>query len=147
MMIRLGSFDSDTTEAARAAYLAEVQTLTRVPLSEIVPGIDRLVLEPCEPDTAQPMSVAEVQRGLATIGFFPGGKVDGICGYRTQSAIRLFQEYVRSVEQLVCLPDGRFGPGTQHHLQRWLDQRVRFAWAPAMARWQAGTTQQTEYGE
>jgi hypothetical protein len=60
---------------------------------------------------------------------FPGGRVDGICGYRTRSAIRLFQEYVRSVERVGCVPDGRFGPETQRHLQRWLSTGQVVNWA------------------
>jgi len=75
------------------------------------------------------MSVSDVQRALKAIGLFPGAAVDGICGYRTLSAIRLFQEYVRSVEKLDCVPDGRFGPASQQHLQRWLDKGLRPEWA------------------
>lgn len=146
-MIKLGSFDADTTAAARAAYLERVRTLTRVPLSEVAAGIDRLELQPFVPDAAQGMSVAEVQRGLTRAGFFPGGAADGICGYRTQSAIRLFQEYVRSVEKQECLPDGRFGPATQRHLQRWLDGARETVWAPAIARWSSRTPVEGEYAD
>lgn len=93
------------------------------------------------------MSVAAVQAGLKRAGFFPGGVEDGICGYRTQSAIRLFQEYVRTVEQKDCLPDGRFGPGTQAHLQRWLDGGLQTEWAPTIARWRAGDVGGGEYAD
>ncbi len=85
------------------------------------------------------MSVSDVQRALKAIGFFPGAAVDGICGYRTLSAIRLFQEYVRSVEKLDCVPDGRFGPASQQHLQRWLDKGLP---APRM-----GAGGRTEYAD
>ncbi len=144
-MIKLGSFDADTTAAARAAYLDQVKALTRVALTDIAAGIDRLELQPFAPDAAQTMSVADVQRGLTRAGFFPGGKADGICGYRTQSAIRLFQEYVRSVEKQDCLPDGRFGPATQGHLTRWLNGGLQTVWAPTIAQWQAGTLATGEY--
>lgn len=146
-MIKLGSFDDDTTESARAAYIRQVKELTRVALADVAAGIDRLELAKYSPDAAQPMSVAAVQEALQRLGFYPGGTVDGICGYRTQSAIRLFQEYVRSVEKLDCLPDGRFGPASRRHLQRWLDQGVQSAWAPAIAAWQAGTIDGSEYAE
>lgn len=146
-MIKLGSFDADTTAAARTAYLDQVKALTRVALTDVAAGIDRLELQPFVPDAAQTMSVADVQRALTKAGFFPGGKPDGICGYRTQSAIRLFQEYVRSVEQHDCLPDGRFGPETQRHLQRWLDGGLQTVWAPTIAQWQAGTMSTGEYAE
>lgn len=146
-MIKLGSFDSDTTTAARTAYLDQVKLLTRVPLSDVAAGIDRLELQPFTPDAAQTMSVADVQRGLTKAGFFPGGTADGICGYRTQSAIRLFQEYVRSVEKQDCLPDGRFGPATQRHLERWLTGGLQTVWAPTIAQWQAGSLASGEYAD
>jgi hypothetical protein len=146
-MIKLGSFDVDTTESARAAYLRQVKELTRVALRDVAAGIDRLELSQYSPDATQPMSVAAVQESLRRLGFFPGGKVDGICGYRTQSAIRLFQEYVRSVEKLDCLPDGRFGPASHRHLRRWLDQGVQSAWTPTIAAWEAGTIDGTEYAD
>lgn len=146
-MITLGSFDSGTTAADRAAYLAQLQSLTKVALADVAPGVDHLDFTPYTPETGQPMSVAAVQDGLKHAGFFPGGVSDGICGYRTQSAIRLFQEYVRSVEKLDCLPDGRFGPGTQQHLQRWLDKGLSTVWAPAIAAWKSGTPAQGEYAD
>jgi hypothetical protein len=93
------------------------------------------------------MSIADVQRALQSIGFFPGGQIDGIYGYRTQSAIRLFQEYVRSVEKLDCLPDGRFGPKTQGHLQRWLDNRVAPKWSQTIEEWKANAKGAAEYHE
>jgi len=146
-MITLGSFDAGISEAARTAYLRQLQSLTRVAIGDIAPGIDRLAFAPYTPPAGQPMTVAQVQDALKRLGFFPGGSVDGICGYRTQSAIRLFQEYVRSVEGHDCLPDGRFGPGTQRHLQRWIDGGVSTSWAPAIGQWAAGATPSGEYGE
>lgn len=137
-MITLGSFDSGTSDAARTAYLQQLQALTRVALRDVAAGIDRLEFTAYTPPAGQPMRVAQVQAALRELGFFPGGAVDGICGYRTQSAIRLFQEYVRSVEGLDSLPDGRFGPGTQRHLQRWLDGGLETTWAPTIANWKAG---------
>jgi len=144
-MIQLGSFDADVPEAACKAYEKQVFEITRVPVAEILEGSDKLRFKPCVPDAAQSMTVADVQQGLKSSGFFPGGKVDGICGYRTLSAMRLFQEYVRSYERLSCLPDGRFGPASQRHLKRWMDNRTTTEWAPTIARWQAGALGQAEY--
>lgn len=144
-MIKLGTFDGGTSEATRTAYLKQVEQLTRVPLSDVAAGVDRVALEQRVPDAAQTMSVAEVQTALTKIGFFPGGKADGICGYRTQSAIRLFQEYVRAIEHLDMLPDARFGPGTQKHLQRWLDSAQQSVWTPTITLWQTDSVPQGEY--
>jgi hypothetical protein len=144
-MITLGCFDPNVTDAACKAYTQEVERTTRVPLGEIKQGVDRIALQRYTPGAPNAMGVAAVQRALKTIGFFPGGKDDGIYGYRTQSAIRLFQEYVRSVEKLPCTPDGRFGPQSQQHLQRWLDGGLVPNWAPTIERWQSDALEQGEY--
>jgi len=137
-MISLGCVDGEVSDAQCSAYLKEVETLTRRPLSDIQDGADRLRLQRLAAPRAGTMSVRAVQQALRQLGFFPGGKADGICGYRTQSAIRLFQECVRAVEQQDCRPDGRFGPQTQQHLQRWLRDGLRPDWEPAVAAWAAG---------
>jgi hypothetical protein len=144
-MIDLGCFDPDVPSAACNAYCQELARITRLPLSEVKTGADRLSIHPRAAASSSEMSVAQVQQGLRQTGFFPGAKVDGICGYRTQSAIRLFQEYLRTMERQDTVPDGRFGPRTQGHLQRWLGGGQASAWAPAMARWQAGQDDIGEY--
>ena len=144
-MIQLGSFDSGVPQSARDTYVRELEDITRVRITDIVDGSDKLNLKQYAPDVQQPMSVAQVQQALTTIGFFPGGNVDGICGYRTLSAMRLFQEYVRSVEKLPSLPDGRFGVGSQQHLKRWLDNQLTPEWAATIDAWQAGTLGTSEY--
>ena len=111
-MIQLGFFDSSVPPTEREAYLKQVQDTTRLRVADIAEGSDKLALNQYAPDPPQSMTIADVQHGLKSIGFFPEGKVDGICGYRTLSAMRLFQEYVRSVEKLPSLPDGRFGSGS-----------------------------------
>jgi peptidoglycan hydrolase-like protein with peptidoglycan-binding domain len=146
-MIELGCFDPDVTQAQCGAYLQEVEKATRAPLSSIADGIDKVKLRPAPVGAAGRMSVAEVQTALRDLGFFPGGKVDGICGYRTLSAIRLFQEYVRSVEKQDCVPDGRFGPVSNGHLQRWLTGGLRPNWTETVDKWRAGETGAGEYGE
>lgn len=146
-MIDLGCFDPDVSDAACAAYKKEVERITRLPLASVQAGNDKLTLRRLQPGSADAMSIAAVQQALGDVGFFPGGRVDGICGYRTQSAIRLFQEYVRSVEKLDLVPDGRFGPKTQAQLQRWLAQRPRSAWAPAIEAWKSGARPPGEYDD
>ncbi len=146
-MITLGCFDPNVTDAACKAYTDELARITRVPFAAVTPGVDKIVLRKYQPDAPDAMSVAEIQRALKSIGFFPGGKDDGICGYRTLSAMRLFQEYVRSVEKLDCVPDGRFGPVSQQHLKRWLDGHLVASWVSTMERFQSGALGQTEYSD
>ncbi|MEO5698506.1 MAG: peptidoglycan-binding protein [Burkholderiaceae bacterium] len=144
-MIELGCFDPDIADADCAAYAREVETLTRVPLAKVQPGLDKWVARRQPPSGPGAMNVRQVQQALRDIGFFPGGRDDGIFGYRTLSAVRLFQEYVRSVEKLACAPDGRFGPQSQAHLQRWLDQRLVSTWSAAIDAWRAGTPSTDEF--
>ena len=137
-LIELGCCDSGVSESQCKAYLAMVEQTARVPYSQIVPGLDKVSLRPYARG-AQAMSVAEVQRALKDLGFFPGGKDDGICGYRTQSAIRLFQEYLYAVEgKKDCIPDGQFGPKSQGYLREWLAAGKRPRWAGTVEQWQAG---------
>lgn len=64
--------------------------------------------------------VAGLQQFLFEAGFMPRGVIDGIFDYVTQASVRLFQEYVRSVEGIWnMLPDGIVGSGTQSHIERW----------------------------
>ncbi|MGD9979259.1 MAG: peptidoglycan-binding protein [Hyphomonadaceae bacterium] len=119
-MIALGCVDAAVSDDQCTAYLAEVERTTRLQLSAVPDKLDKVRLSRMPPADGA-MTVAQLQQALTRIGFFPGGRADGICGYRTQSAIRLFQEYVRTMENVQgFVPDGRYGPQTHEHLQRWL---------------------------
>jgi len=144
-LILLGSYDNAVTQAERDGYLRQATAISGGRGDQAADGSDRLSFAPYTPEPQQPMTVAAMQQALKTIGFFPEGIVDGICGYRTRAAMRLFQEYVRSVEKLPSVPDGRFGPSTEGHLQRWLSSGITSAWAPTIDRWRTGTLGQTEY--
>ncbi len=143
----LGCCDADVSQNAFHAYQQLVEGIARVPMAEVKDGSDKLTFTKHTPDDKQPMTVRQVQQALSVSGFFPGGAADAICGYRTLSAIRLFQEYVRTIEKLPCDPDGRFGPQSQGHLKRWIDSGNQTEWAPTIERWQAGTLAQVEYSE
>lgn len=146
-MMVLGCCDSNISQTAFHAYEQLVEGIARVPMAEVRDGGDKLTFKRHTPDDKQPMTVRQVQQALSASGFFPGGAADAICGYRTLSAIRLFQEYVRTVEKLRCDPDGRFGPQSQSHLKRWIDSGNQTEWTPTIERWQAGTLAQAEYTE
>lgn len=78
-------------------------------------------------------AVRELQSRLQRIGFLPHAEPDGIFDYRTKSAARLFQEYVRSVEGHgdIGAPDGAVGPKTLGDLERWERDGLRPYWAAA----------------
>ena len=64
--------------------------------------------------------VKVLQTFLFDAGFMPKSNKDGVFGYATQAAVRLFQEYVRVEEGYKdCIPDGVVGPKTWSHIQRW----------------------------
>ena len=136
-MMVLGCCDSNISQTAFHAYEQLVEGIARVPMAEVRDGGDKLTFKKHTPDDKQPMTVRQVQQALSVSGFFPGGAADAICGYRTLSAIRLFQEYVRTVEKLPCDPDGRFGPQSQRQLKRWTDGDNQTEWAPTIEGWKA----------
>ena len=76
--------------------------------------------------------VAELQQFLFKAGFMPRGVVDGIFDYVTQSAARLFQEYVRTMDpegDKTMVPDGVVGNLTMQHVQRWKSQGKVADWS------------------
>lgn len=76
--------------------------------------------------------VAQLQQFLYRAGFMPRGVIDGIFDYVTQSAARLFQEYVRTMDpegDPKMIPDGIVGNGTLKHVQRWREQGIVCEWA------------------
>ena len=86
------------------------------------------------------ISIIELQRFLSQAGFFSGGNEDGIYGYRTRSAVRLFQHYVFANEGHQTLPDnlpdGIVKPTTIEHIRRWQDEDLRAGWEEDLATWE-----------
>ncbi|MBK9314945.1 MAG: hypothetical protein IPM55_11975 [Acidobacteria bacterium] len=131
-MITLGKFDQGISDSALSEYKAFVKKLTVVEggqwenkLRDEGRWVDFQPL-----DGSDPMKVSEVQNFLKGAGFFPHGKIDGICGYRTSSAIRLFQEYLRTVEgnTEIGYPDGIFGNKSAANARRWQEENRKADW-------------------
>ena len=140
--LKLGCFDANVSEQTCAAFLTLVANTTGA-AADAVPAtvsdartghsaklLDKITLERVTAPADGLMSVADIQQALKTVGVFPGGKVDGIYGYRTRAAVRLFQEYVRAIEKQdsKAIPTGVFDASTQTHLQRWVSAGQRPAW-------------------
>ena len=70
--------------------------------------------------------VQELQHFLQSAGFMPNGKIDGIYGYGTMAAVRLFQEYVRTIEgkETIGIPDGVAGKNTKKHIRAWMEEKL-----------------------
>jgi hypothetical protein len=131
-MITLGAYDSDVKPSALNEYIEYAKKLTGVESWENrLRGEKDGEWEEFRPLSGSAMTVADAQRFLRDAGIFPSGKVDGICGYRTLSAIRLFQEYVRTVEGQAGIgyPDGVMGPRTIAQADRWRAKNQRADWA------------------
>ncbi|MBK9016948.1 MAG: peptidoglycan-binding protein [Saprospiraceae bacterium] len=66
-------------------------------------------------------SVKALQQFLKEAGFMPKASLDGIFGYATQAGVRLFQEYIRTVEgdASIGTPDGVAGANTMRFVEKW----------------------------
>jgi len=123
IMISLGTIDSDVSSTAVTEYLNGLRKLSGEPWVKLRGEKDDEWIVPQAPPSAPAgtLKVRDLQQCLKDAGFMPFGKVDGICGYRTRAAIRLFQEYLRVVDQVsdIGFPDGKCGPKTSAHLVKW----------------------------
>ncbi|CAH8289669.1 putative peptidoglycan binding protein [Mariniflexile fucanivorans] len=78
--------------------------------------------------------ILKLQQFLHKTGFMPRCAFDGVFGYVTQAAVRLFQEYVRSMEHVTdMVPDGIVGSGTMKHVERWQQANKVAEWATITA--------------
>jgi peptidoglycan hydrolase-like protein with peptidoglycan-binding domain len=130
-MITLGTYDSNVQPSALDEYIEHAKKLTGVENWENkLRGEKDGEWAEFRPLSGSVMTVADAQRFFKDAGFFPFGKIDGICGYRTLSAIRLFQEYVRAVEGEAGIgaPDGQMGPKTIAHADRWRAKNQKAEW-------------------
>ncbi len=82
-------------------------------------------------------AVRDLQQFLFDAGFMARPEaVDGIFGYTTASAVRLFQEYVRTIlgDSTIGAPDGVVGPGTMRFIENWKNSgRGRSDWGNSSA--------------
>src|SRR5215470_2974957 len=135
-MITLGTYDSNVQPSALDEYIEHAKKLTGVENWENkLRGEKDGEWAEFRPLSGSVMTVADAQRFFKDAGFFPAGKIDGICGYRTLSAIRLFQEYVRTVEgdAGIGAPDGVMGPKTIAHANRWRSKNQKAEWTGVSA--------------
>ena len=102
--------------------------------------------------------VRELTRFLQSAGFMPYAAHDGIFGYVTQAAVRLFQEYVRTISSPerhrqrspACWPDGVVGGDTSFYIDLWKQAKSTNRWAdgettPDYIRWRNWLLSAAEY--
>jgi hypothetical protein len=137
-MISLGICDNDVRDDDIANYLKYAVEFTGAIRAD-VPEFNTQLRGQADDEWAKPVRVSpspgelkvrELQQFLVNAGFLPFGTIDGICGYRTTSALRLFQEYVRTIigDRSIGTPDGVFGPKTMRWIQQWIQQGRKADW-------------------
>ncbi|MFD2823540.1 peptidoglycan-binding protein [Lacinutrix iliipiscaria] len=80
--------------------------------------------------------VEHLQQFLKNAGFSANRMNLGIFDYATQAAVRLFQEYVRTIDEegdSTMVPDGFVGNNTMKHVNRWIAQNKSCSWGPSSA--------------
>ncbi len=78
--------------------------------------------------------VLQLQDSLRAMGFYPFGGLDGVFGYRTQSSVRLFQEFVTVADGMdIGGVDGMVGPRTAAVIDDWLSEGRTAGWGEASA--------------
>ena len=78
--------------------------------------------------------VQKLQQFLRRAGFLTNRMNVGVFDYATQSAVRLFQEYVRTIDpngDRNMVPDGFVGSGTMAHVERWEREGKVCSWGPS----------------
>lgn len=126
----LGSCDLGKTPADRKKFLSPYHKDGLTTSSVSFRDDDRTTWRSFRPGETN--EVAELQQFLFKAGFMPRGVVDGVFDYVTQSAARLFQEYVRTLDpegDKTMVPDGVVGNMTMQHVQRWKNQGKVADWS------------------
>jgi hypothetical protein len=86
-----------------------------------------------KPKSTPGTNIKNLQTFLQDHGFMPGARLDGVFGYWTLGSLRLFQEYIRTIEGVggieeVGMPDGRVWKNTHKHMMRWQAAKHYCTW-------------------
>jgi len=129
MLLTLGKVDPDSMPVDKEKYLKPFHGSMMVAASKTKFKDERKTIwKPFQvlPGTDKP--ILALQTFLRDTGFMPNTNLDGVFGYRTFSGVRLFQEYVRTIEGKNIVPDGIVGDGTRAHINRWKTEGLQCEW-------------------
>ncbi|MFN0015091.1 MAG: peptidoglycan-binding domain-containing protein [Saprospiraceae bacterium] len=122
MKFNLGSVDADAMPTNKDEFFNRFHTA-------FAPALKQKKMFRDEGNSAwtdfQPLQgsgIRDLQQFLLNAGFLARPEaVDGIYGYTTQAAVRLFQEYIRTVQgdASIGVPDGVAGPNTLGFVEKW----------------------------
>lgn len=117
--LKLGIVDQNSMPANKKQFLSSFHSGMADSLQQLQQFRDESTWRPFTQMSGN--SVRDLQQFLKDAGFMPKATMDGIFGYSTQSAVRLFQEYLRSIEgdATIGVPDGIVGPNTWAHIETW----------------------------
>ncbi len=129
MLLSLGKVDPGSMPADQKSYLkpfhGKMQNIaSKTKFKDEVKG----KWKPFTTLSGSKKLILELQTFLKGVGFMPNTNLDGVFGYRTFSGVRLFQEYVRTIEGQNIVPDGIVGNGTRAHIKRWKDNGLVCEW-------------------
>ncbi len=129
--LRLGSVDSGNAPSNKAKFFKNFHRDMASSLQNKLQFRDEANFKWADFNEVGGSEVLNLQMFLKEKGFFPNADLSGIFGYGTQSATRLFQEYVYSIEgdTSIGTPDGIAGKNTIDHMNRWKQNNVENAWS------------------
>ncbi|MEL6671899.1 MAG: hypothetical protein AAFR61_06890 [Bacteroidota bacterium] len=129
--LKLGSFDSGKKPADLDTYFKPMHGIMAPALQKLKKFRDDGKWRPFEQATGN--EVWELQQFLHDAGFLPHNKPTGIFDYVTLAGVRLFQEYVRTIEgnSDIGTPDGIIGTKGRAHVDRWKKAGLKASWGKA----------------
>ncbi|MBK9335301.1 MAG: peptidoglycan-binding protein [Lewinellaceae bacterium] len=127
MKFTLGNVDADATPASKSDFLSRFHNTFSDGLKRKQQFRDESNSAWADFKALPGAGVRELQQFLHDAGFLiRPDTVDGIYGYTTQAAVRLFQEYIRTVkgDASIGVPDGVAGPNTLGQVEKWKQDKV-----------------------
>ena len=126
--LKIGAFDQGHSDQELRTYLSKLHRHMSDSLRNKFQFRDNGKWFGIEPTGSN--QVRELEEFLKKAGFMPFQEPNGIFDYFTLASLRLFQEYVRTVEKDASIgkPDGTAGPKTFEHIKRWKDQGLVADW-------------------
>ena len=125
-LISLGKVDKGALPADKSSFLSVFHASLADNLKQKLKFRDEGNNAWCDFEETEGSSVRELQQFLHDTGFMPKARMDGIFDYTTQAAVRLFQEYLRTVDGSTAIgtPDGVVGPNTFRHIEKWKQEKA-----------------------
>ncbi len=126
MSLKLGCADKGAIPGDQKAFFVKFHEAPMLPQGKFRGEADNEWIP-----FSEAVGVKDLQTDLRNFGFLTKGPIDGVFGYRTLGAVRLFQEYVRNYEGLADIgkPSGIVDEATAKHIARWKSGGKKCDWA------------------